>query len=152
MILRRLTDDSIKDFPPAFQKALHAIAKLPADAPLGKFPIDGDSIYGNVMEYDTSIEKPEKLEFHRKYVDIQAILDGRETMFWADIKNLAIRDPYLADKDVEFRIPPEKGVSKLDLLPGFFAVFYPEDGHYGKGLPLSGPAGKIRKVVVKVKL
>lgn len=152
MILRRLTEDSVKDFSPSFQKAFQAIAALPPDAPLGKFQIDGDSIYGNVMEYDTTLELPDKLEFHRKYVDIQAILCGRETMFWADIQGLQIRDPYLPEKDVEFRLPPAVGLSKLDLIPGFFAVFYPEDGHLGKGLPLSGPAGKIRKVVVKVKI
>lgn len=152
MILGRLTEESVKKFPPAFQKALKAIAALPPDAPLGKFPIDGDSIYGNVMEYETSLEIPEKLEFHRKYADIQAILNGEELMFWADIAGLEVCDPYLDEKDVEFRKPQKNAFSKLDLVPGLFAVFYPEDGHYGKGIPFSGMRGKLRKVVVKVRL
>jgi len=152
MIIDKLTPDVTVSFNTEFQKAFDAIAKLGPDAPLGKFAIDGDSIYGNVMEYDAGFESAGKLEFHRNYVDIQAVLSGAETMFWANIDGLEVVDPYLPEKDVEFRKTPEKGVSKLELVPGLFTVFYPEDGHYGKGRPLSGGCGKVKKVVVKVKL
>ena len=104
------------------------------------------------MEYDAELPAAETLEAHREYVDIQAVISGREAMFWANIDGLEVATPYDPEKDVEFRKTPAEGVSKLELVPGLFAVFYPEDGHYGKILPASGKAGKVKKVVVKVKL
>ena len=52
MILDQLDPNVIASYAPEFQRAFEAIARLNGDAPLGKFEIDGDRIYGNVMEYD----------------------------------------------------------------------------------------------------
>ena len=52
MILDKLDPNVIASYAPEFQRAFEAIARLNEDAPLGKFEIDGDRIYGNVMEYD----------------------------------------------------------------------------------------------------
>ena len=71
---------------------------------------------------------------------------------WANIDGLETVDEYDEAKDVAFVRPPAVGVSHIELVPGLFAVFYPEDGHYGKIRPLNAPAGKLKKVVVKVRL
>lgn len=152
MIIDKLTPEVTVSFNSEFQKAFSAIEKLTPESPLGKFAIDGDNIYGNVMEYDAELPSADALEAHRDYVDIQAVISGREAMLWANIDGLEVTVPYNAEKDVEFRKTPAEGVSKLELVPGLFAIFYPEDGHYGKIMPASGKAGKVKKVVVKVKL
>ena len=152
MILDKLDPNVIASYAPEFQRAFEAIARLNGDAPLGKFEIDGDRIYGNVMEYDAVQPRAEKLEAHRNYVDIQAVIRGTECMDWANIDGLEDVGPYDAEKDVEFLRAPEKGVSRLELIPGLFAIFYPEDGHYGKIQPLSSAAGHVKKVVVKIRL
>lgn len=152
MILDKLTPEVTVSFNSEFQRAFDAIAALPPDAPLGKFPIDGDAIFGNVMEYDADLPSADSLEAHREYVDIQAVISGCETMLWANIDGLEETTAYQPDKDVEFRRTPAEGVARLELVPGLFAIFYPEDCHYGKILPASGKPGKVRKVVVKVKL
>ena len=152
MILDKMDPAVIAAYSPEFQKAFAAISALTPDAPLGKFEIDGDRIYGNVMEYDAVLPEAEKLEAHRKYVDIQAVITGVERMAWANIDGLETVDAYNDVKDVAFVRTPSVGVSHIELVPGLFAVFYPEDGHYGKIRPLNAPAGKVKKVVVKVKL
>ena len=152
MIIDKLTPEVTVSFNSEFQKAFDAIAELTPDSPLGKFPIEGEEIYGNVMEYDAALPAAETLEAHRDYVDIQAVISGREAMFWANIDGLEVATPYNPEKDVEFRKTPAEGVSKLELVPGLFAVFYPEDGHYGKIMPASGKPEKVKKVVIKVKL
>ncbi len=152
MILDKLDPNVIASYAPEFQRAFEAIARLTPEAPLGKFEIDGDRIYGNVMEYEAKFSRAEKLEAHRNYVDIQAVIRGTECMDWANIDGLDVVDAYDPEKDVEFLRTPSKGVSRLELVPGLFAIFYPEDGHYGKIQPMSAPAGVVKKVVVKVRL
>ncbi len=151
MILDQMNSDVLASYNPEFQKAFRFIASLTPDSPLGKTAIDGDAVYANVMEYDTSLTEPESLEAHEKYVDIQAVISGAEVMAWANTDGLKEKSAYDAAKDVRFVYAPKHGVSRLELIPGLFAVFYPEDGHYGKFIPSSG-AGKVKKVVVKVKL
>ena len=152
MILDKLDPGVTASYSPEFQKAFEAIAGLTPESPLGRLEIDGDRIYGNVMENDAVLPSAEKLEAHREYVDIQAVICGVEDMAWANIDGLEVVDPYDPEKDVEFRRTPSAGVSRLELTPGLFAVFYPEDGHYGKIRPVSVPAGKVKKVVIKIKL
>ncbi len=152
MILDKLDPEVIASYSPEFQKAFEAIAKLTPESPLGKFEIDGEDIFGNVMEYDAVLPSAEKLEAHRAYIDIQAVICGAEDMAWANIDGLEVVDPYNPEKDVEFRKTPSAGISRIGLIPGLFVIFYPEDGHYGKIRPMNAPAGKVKKVVIKVKL
>ena len=92
MILDKMDPAVIAAYSPEFQKAFAAISALTPDTPLGKFEIDGDRIYGNVMEYDAVLPEAEKLEAHRKYVDIQAVIAGVERMAWANIDGLETVD------------------------------------------------------------
>ena len=144
------TLDSLKGaiYPEAFRKVFDFLKKLPSDAADGTYPIDGKKIYAMVQSGTTVGTEADKLEIHRKFIDIQYLLSGRETLIWAPMKGLAVHTPYDEEKDYSFLIPPES-VSRLDLCPGAFAVFFPGDAHFGK---LSGPKGDaaFRKVVVKI--
>ena len=144
------TLDNLKGavYPEAFRKAFDFLKTLSPDAADGKYPIDGDRIYASIQSGTTCGTKPDKLEIHRKYIDIQYLCSGNETLVWAPMKGLDVHTPFSEEKDCEFLHAPEN-VSRIELLPGTFAVFFPGDAHFGK---LSGPKGDtpFRKVVVKI--
>lgn len=109
---------------------------------LGKFPLsDGD--YYMVQRYET--EPKTVSEVHKKYIDIQLILEGEEVIGVADIdceKTLVDAKP---EKDVwhyTCRTEP------LTLKPGFFMVLYPNDIHM-PGATLGAPVA-CYKIVVKI--
>jgi biofilm protein TabA len=115
--------------------------------PVGKFAIDGDLVFGIVMEYETRMADAAKWETHRKYIDIQIMLDGREEMRWADVNGLSEKTPYDADKDATFYHSPTT-YQTLSSGPGEFVVFEPADAH-APSLMIGMPA-KVRKLVIKV--
>ena len=53
----------------------------------GKTIIDSDKLFISVMEIDGKTPETAKLETHNKYIDIQIVLEGNETMGWLDIDN-----------------------------------------------------------------
>ncbi len=84
-----------------------------------------------------------ELEAHRKYLDIQFVISGNESMGWKNREGLVNSMEYDEERDLEF-FKGEPG-SIMRVPPGSFIVFLPSDAH----LPLIGK-GEIHKVVVKV--
>ena len=120
-------------------------AKTPA---VGKHEIDGKKLFVNVQEYSPKDFNPEKLEYHRNYIDIQLLFSGAEKLYYAPLEGLETVIGYDPEKDYGMkRIPaPEAGV-ELPLVPGNFVLLFPEEGH----LPGVGdPASKVVKAVVKI--
>jgi len=117
--------------------------KNPLEA--GKYEIDGDKVYAVVQEYET--KAPGKFEAHKKYIDIQFIVSGKELIGYENIKALTPDTEYDAEKDFML-FEGKKGTTELILESGMFAVFYPEDGHM-PGCMAESPE-KVVKIVVKV--
>ena len=132
-----------------FEKAFEYVESLKSGAPVGRFEIVGDKIYASIAEYSTSDSAPEFLEVHRKYIDLQITLSGRETLGWITNRNFNVKTPYDALKDCEFLQIPAKPLSLVEIDPASFAIFLPDDAHIGK-LAASTGAEKIRKIVVKI--
>lgn len=86
-------------------------------------------------------------ESHRKYIDVQCILEGEEAMDVVSIAELEIDQPYREEKDlVKYEDPGP--ASYLRLHAGQAAVFFPEDGHMpGQAV---GESRLVRKTVIKV--
>jgi biofilm protein TabA len=86
-------------------------------------------------------------ESHRKYIDIQCILEGDEVIDVVAISGLETDKPYREKKDLIKYRDPGAG-SKLRLRAGEAAVFFPEDGH----MPgqFANASGLVRKTVIKV--
>jgi biofilm protein TabA len=102
-------------------RALEYLAKTDfASVEDGKHPIEGDDIFALLMSYDTEPESVRRFEAHRKYLDVQCILSGTEI------------------------------ISRLQLTPGTFAMFYPEDAH--KPNCAWDDPQPVRKTVVKVRI
>jgi biofilm protein TabA len=134
---------------PHFAAAFEFLRKLPADQPLGRFDLDGDDCFALVQTYTTKPHAEAKFEAHRKYIDIQFIQSGRETILWSPLADLTeVVQPFDGVKDITFYATPPR-VTPVNLLAGAFTIFFPEDGH-APMLEFQG-ATEVRKVVVKVR-
>ena len=115
----------------------------------GKYAVDGENIYYTIQRYTTKPLNEGKLEAHRKYIDIQFLLEGQEILGYAPLKGLTTAEEYNPQKDIAFFNTP-KEITKVILEPGLFCILFPDDAH----LPccqLAGPA-EVRKVVIKVRI
>jgi len=112
--------------------------------PLGTYPIDGARIYATVSKDPGRKKEEAQLETHEKYIDIQFIVTGTDTMGWkARASCTRQADPY--DPETDLRFFADEPDAWLTTKSGAFAVFFPEDAH----MPLISP-GMIHKVIVKI--
>jgi len=130
---------------PRFKQAFEFIQKNDlAKMDPGKVILDGDNLFISIMEIDGKLPEVAKMEAHKKYIDIQVVLSGQETMGWTAIENCTNEiEPYQAEKDIIFYT--DKPTTYFTVNPGEFAIFFPEDGH----APAIGN-GPIKKAVIKV--
>ena len=86
------------------------------------------------------------LEVHRNYIDIHILLEGKERIGWKAIEDVnQLKQAYQEEGDCA--LYSDVPTTFVDLLPGQFAIVYPEDPH----APVIGE-GKIRKLIAKVKI
>lgn len=139
--------DRVKYLHPSFENLFNYVLShdlLHMD--LGRIDVDGDNVFINNINPECVPEHEQQLEVHREYIDIHILLEGRERLGWRDTKTLfsCVQNyDYKSDSALYQDLP----TSYVDLLPGQFAIVYPEDAH----APLIG-RGKIRKLVAKVRL
>jgi YhcH/YjgK/YiaL family protein len=114
-----------------------------------KYDIDGDNAYAPVSEYMTKNPADVKFEAHRKYIDIQHIINGAELMTVAPIS--AKKDEvaaYNADKDVEFMTVSD--TTSYKATPENFFIFFPDQVH--RPNVKIDTSAMVKKIVVKVKV
>jgi biofilm protein TabA len=87
-------------------------------------------------------------ESHRKYIDVQVIVEGAERMEVEDISRLTVSQPYLEERDL-IKYADTAAASHLAMPAGNMAIFFPVDGHMSTLQPAIGPV-LVRKAVVKV--
>ena len=146
MILSTLSQaDRYAALHPLFPRAFEYIRNtdLKSLAP-GVYPIVGDDLLAIVEHMPGRTRAEAKLECHRRYIDIQLVLEGVDEMGWKALAEC--HDPvsdFSAEKDIRFfHDAPATWVATP---PGAFCIFFPEDAH----APLVG-SGKIRKVIFKI--
>lgn len=129
------------DFERAFSFLLRSdLAQLPAD----RYDIDGERLFCFISTDQARSRSEAKLEAHRRYIDIQYLIAGREEMGWrlsTDCSQVQI--PYDAPKDIVFY--DDQPETWTELSPGEFILFFPKDAH----APLVGD-GLIHKAVLKI--
>ncbi len=130
---------------PLFGKAFEFLHQAGLKAlSIGRHEIDGDRLFAIVGHDQARSREKSKLEAHRKYIDIQAVLLGTDEMGWKNVHQCRKSDGgYSDEKDVEFFL--DSPDAWVPVTPGCFAIFFPEDAH----APLVG-MGELIKVVVKV--
>ena len=116
--------------------------------PDGKAEIDGERVYAIIQRYETIKTETPKFEFHRKYIDVQFIVSGEETIGWAPVERMTITEAYNADKDICFGTVAARKWTPVRLQAGQLTVLRPEDGHAPK--LAVGTASPVMKIVVKI--
>lgn len=151
MILDKLESSSIYlGMNPNFEKAFKFLKETDISTlEDGRYEIDGDKIYALVQSYITLKEEEKKFEAHEKYIDIQYIFRGKESIAWAPINLLELEAKYSKDKDISFYKNADY-FSIANLKSNYFCIFYPKDAHK-PGFIYEEPS-KVKKVVVKIKL
>ncbi len=68
---------------PALQDALTlALAARPQEKAPGRYELQGDNIFMNVMTFNTQSPVEKKAELHEQYIDIQLLLNGEERILF----------------------------------------------------------------------
>uniref|UniRef100_A0A7C4LPL2 DUF386 domain-containing protein n=1 Tax=Schlesneria paludicola TaxID=360056 RepID=A0A7C4LPL2_9PLAN len=112
----------------------------------GKYPLANSRIMAIVSRYRSKPMSEAVWESHRRHIDIQYVVQGRERCGYAPLDGgPRVTVPYDEHKDVQFHEP---GRDLFDLTAGNFAVFFPHDVH-APSLADGEPAD-VLKVVLKV--
>lgn len=140
-----ITDNikNLKNYNIVSEKVLDFLMNLPADA--GHYEID-DKAFANIDIYNTKQDC--KFEAHKKYIDIQMLLEGSEELDYISVDDLKISEAYDEKRDLMFFQNPNKTPDTLQLEPYKFALIYPHEAHR----PQMGNGQQVKKVVVKIKV
>lgn len=115
-----------------------------------RYDIDGDTLYAPISEYLTKKEGEARFEVHRKYIDIQYVIDGEENIGVAPLSQKKdVVTPYDEAKDIEFMTVNDSTYHRAT--PQNFFIFFPSEIHK-PGMRTGNDSTIVRKIVVKVKV
>lgn len=112
----------------------------------GKYEINKDNIFAIVQTYNTKPNENDLFEAHRKYIDIQYVIEGKELIGYTNINNLMQKSPYNSDNDIIFM---EGKGDFFELSSDKFGIFMPQDAHK-PSIAIDQPS-LVKKVVIKIK-
>ncbi|MFP7480304.1 YhcH/YjgK/YiaL family protein [Terribacillus saccharophilus] len=111
-----------------------------------RFDFDGGYLF--FQEGTTTYIDEGTFEAHKKYIDIQIVLDGSEYVAWAPIDQLAVDVTYNAEKDVVRLNGNPK--TTMQISKGMAYICLPHDGH--KALKHIDRATIYKKAVIKIEI
>lgn len=113
----------------------------------GRYNIDGDNVFMNIGEATTQEKELKKPESHKKYIDVQLLLEGEEVFGFGIDDGSYVAIESNEEKDVYF-YEDIKNESFIKAKSGDFNIFFPADIHR-PGVK-NEESSKIKKAVVKV--
>lgn len=130
---------------PLFCKGMEFLARADLESlPGGRHEIDGDRVFALVNRDPGRGRAGARLEAHRKYIDIQYLVSGREEIGWRPTEQCQqVSEPYDDSRDILFFA--DQPQTWIELPVGKFMIFYPQDAH----APLAATGDNL-KVVIKV--
>ena len=135
--------NKIKELCPS---AYDFIVNKAKDAAVGKYELENGA-YVSVQEYTTKARAEAKYEAHKKFIDIQMILSGKELIAVSPIEKMTISYEYDEEKDFMLFHHNDECTDYV-LEAGDFLILYPQDVHMpGVCVNEKSP---VRKIVVKV--
>jgi biofilm protein TabA len=108
-----------------------------------------DGVYAMESVYTTRTRGDCFFESHRRYIDVQALVEGEEAIEILGIDRMRVTADYVADKDL-VKYADSDFASRLRLVPGDLAIFFPPDGHMPCLRMAESRPVLVRKTVVKV--
>jgi len=141
-----------KNTHPRFKKAFEWIESVDLNSfKIGeKIEIDGSDIYAKRYSYTTFPETEDDYEGHKKYIDIQIMLSGSETIYYAFLKGgEKVTMPYKEDND-KYKVDTKKE-GELLFSEETFVIFFPQDLHK-TSLLVDGEKTDVIRTVLKVRV
>lgn len=130
-------------------EARNFINSLQCNSESGRI-ILSDDIYVNIETYNTKFLSDAKFEAHEKYIDIQILLSGSESIFYTDKSGLNPYEPYDAVKDIIFYKEKVNGYPKVTLTGDNFVMLFPHEAHAPQ-VCTDEKSETVKKVVMKIR-
>lgn len=111
----------------------------------GSYKIDGDDLFVNIVEYETTDVENRFWEAHRKYLDLHLMLDGQEQIDINFIGNMNEKE--FVEKDDFLPLEGDKN-GHVILEKDDFLICYPNDAH--RTAVKVGDSQKIKKAIFKI--
>jgi biofilm protein TabA len=115
----------------------------------GRVDLEGTNAYASVTEGPTKALEATKWEAHRKYIDLQYVITGKEQMGIAPLSKARVTEAYDEAKDVLFGEVPTAESKFYVAQPGTFFLFFPKDAH--RPAVKADGSDTDKKVVIKIK-
>lgn len=117
----------------------------------GKYEILGDKIFVSIQDYHTKLLDEGALEAHKKYVDIQYIIEGAEQIGVCDVEECSLATEYDENKDIMFlNANDSDDVKFISLTKGEHFILTPVAAHM-PCIAFDNPS-YVKKAVVKVSM
>ncbi|MDO4299047.1 MAG: YhcH/YjgK/YiaL family protein [Lachnospiraceae bacterium] len=129
---------------PNLANGMAKVTELGAAPEVGRYEFEGG--YLMVQKGETKPLDEGTFEAHRKYIDVQILLEGCEEVAWKPLSELTSVIPYDEAKDAE-RFDGTKENTML-ISGGMFYAAYPKDGH--KPVSHSKEKHTFTKIVMKL--
>lgn len=115
----------------------------------GKYPICGNT-YARIQVATTRPEQQCNIESHRKYIDFQWTIKGKEGVRLFKHEQVWPASPYNKNKDFRrYELKDDEKPKRFTSNPKQFFMFFPNDYHQCM-LEIGGRKSNIRKVIVKI--
>ena len=113
----------------------------------------GGGVFAIEQVYGTKHRSEGIFESHKKYIDVQVLIEGEERMEVMDARGMTVRQVYDAERDYMLYLDSgavDSGAgAQLRLSAGQAAIFFPVDAHM-PSLRAGAESLVVRKTVVKV--
>ena len=113
----------------------------------GRNEVDGDDLFINACAYETRALEDCRFEAHRRYIDVQMVLEGAERIEIQQVSSLEA-EPF--DEEADNMFLDGAAAASVLMTPGTFVACFPEDAH--KPGIADGEPRPVRKAVFKVAL
>ena len=115
----------------------------------GDIEINGRDVYVKVLNYHPKTEQENSFETHRRYMDVQVVVHGREKMQVVDAQELSPTMNYDEKNDYQF-FSANRNISDIVVGEKEFIVFFPGEAHK-PGCLYCQSKDPVRKLVFKIK-
>ena len=135
---------------PRLRTALKFIAKTDfSKVENGEIELDGRNIYAGINTYNTEPKADRRAEKHNKYIDVQFVGKGEETIWYAPLRDTCVltEDKFETNDVAFYEDPKEANCAKLKA--GDFCILFPWELHRPNCTTDTEPSF-VQKIVVKV--
>ena len=134
---------------PNFQQAFALLNKMQNEPfCVGKKVYEGHNLYSISLSYETKAIEDVVFEAHRKFIDVMLIVEGQETIGYLPSQQVGKVTKLYDDSIDALLASTEPGMSKVNMVAGDIAIFYPEDYH-APGANYDG-IHSVKKIIMKV--